>query len=126
MLVPGSIDRRAHDRRGCRTIAFRLVGAWWLHLLCSFRHCPIVNIRGTSCRLRKHAELARRLHDSAAATPDRKQPHSQEVPAAWGLTPHMSQFHPMESVPFSSGVDIFLARTIACRFTSGPIKSAGR
>jgi DNA replication protein DnaC len=44
-------------------------------------HCHIVNIRGNSYRLRQHADLARRLHVSAA-TPERKQQHHREATAS--------------------------------------------
>ena len=41
-------------------------------------HCHIVNIRGNSYRLRQHADLARRLHVSAAP-PERKQQQNREA-----------------------------------------------
>jgi DNA replication protein DnaC len=43
-------------------------------------HCHIVNIRGNSYRLRQHADLARRLHVSAA-TPEQKQQQRREATA---------------------------------------------
>ena len=47
-------------------------------------HCHIVNIRGNSYRLRQHAELARRLHNPASSTPDRRNSNArrQEETAA--------------------------------------------